>query len=167
MAAQTLGTILIIDDDDDLVFSLTCVLRGNGYTVLRALTARPGFFRAGVCLYGISNLFTLATDTHKFEAHYLDTLIGPLPAQSARYRERSPLFSAARLTDPLAIFQGSEDKVVPPSQAEAIVASLRARNVPHEYHVYDGEGHGWRRPETVAAFYRAVDLFLRRQVLYS
>ena len=98
---------------------------------------------------------------------FLDTIIGPLPEQRDRYRERSPVFCADRLADPLAIFQGSEDRVVPPSQAEEIVASLRARNVPHEYHVYDGEGHGWRRPETVAAFYRAADAFLRRHVLYS
>ena len=139
----------------------------GGYTVLRTLTAEPGFFRAGLCLYGISNLFTLAADTHKFEARYLDSLIGPLPEASDAYRERSPLFAVDRLRDPIAIFQGTDDKVVPPEQAEVIVASLRRRNVPHEYHLYEGEGHGWRKPETIAAFYRAVEAFLKQHVLFA
>jgi dipeptidyl aminopeptidase/acylaminoacyl peptidase len=139
----------------------------GGYTVLRALTVQPGFFRAGLCLYGISNLFTLAADTHKFESRYLDSLIGPLPEASDAYRERSPLFAADRLRDPIAIFQGTADRVVPPRQAEAIVASLRRRGVPHEYHLYEGEGHGWRRPETTAAFYRAVETFLKQHVVFA
>ncbi len=139
----------------------------GGYTVLRALTVHPGLFRAGVCLYGICDLFALARETHRFEAHYLDALIGPLPAASGLYRARSPLFAADRLQDPIAIFQGSDDRVVPPSQAEQIVASLRARHVPHEYHVFSGEGHGWRQPATVEAFYLAVERFLRRYVLFA
>jgi dipeptidyl aminopeptidase/acylaminoacyl peptidase len=137
----------------------------GGYTVLRALVTHPGFFRAAVCRYGISNLFTLAAETHKFEARYLDSLIGPLPASAAVYRERSPLFSADRIRDAVAIFQGGEDRVVPIGQAEAIVAALRAGGVPHEYHVYPNEGHGWRRAETVEAYYSAVDAFLRRYVV--
>ena len=139
----------------------------GGYTVLRALTVHPGFFKAGICLYGISNLFTLATDTHKFEARYLDALVGPLPAAAAAYRERSPIFAANQLRDPVAIFQGADDQVVPPSQAEAIVASLRRRNVPHQYHLYEGEGHGWRRPETIAAFHKALEAFLKQYVLFA
>lgn len=139
----------------------------GGYTVLRALTVRPGFFRAGVCLYGISNLFTLAADTHKFEAFYLDSMLGPLPAASDLYRERSPIFAADKLRDPIAIFQGSEDKVVPPTQAEEIVASLRRRNIPHEYHLYEGEGHGWRKPETIQSFYTSCEAFLRQYVLFA
>ncbi len=139
----------------------------GGYTVLRALTQYPGFFRAGICLYGIANLFELATDTHKFESRYLDGLLGPLPDAAPTYRERSPLFTAERLQDPVAIFQGSDDKVVPPEQSRQIVRSLQARKVAHEYHEFDGEGHGWRRPETVAAFYRKVMRFLNRHLLFS
>ena len=139
----------------------------GGYTVLRALTVEPGFFKAGICLYGISNLFTLATDTHKFEARYLDSLLGPLPEASEIYRDRSPIFASERLLDPVAIFQGADDRVVPVEQAESIVASLRSRNVPHEYHLYEGEGHGWRKPETIASFYRAVEAFLKQHVLFA
>ena len=139
----------------------------GGYTVLRTLTEKPGFFKAGICLYGISNLFTLAADTHKFEAHYLDSLLGPLPEASAAYRERSPIFAVDKLRDPVAIFQGAEDKVVPPEQAETIAESLRHRQVPHEYRVFEGEGHGWRRPETIAAFYQAVEAFLKKYVLFG
>lgn len=139
----------------------------GGYTVLRALTVRPGFFRAGVCLYGVSNLFTLATDTHKFEAHYLDSMLGPLPDAADLYRERSPIYAADKLRDPIIIFQGSEDKVVPPAQAEEIVASLRRRNIPHAYHLYEGEGHGWRKPETIQAFYQACEAFLHQHVLFA
>ena len=137
----------------------------GGYTVLRSLQVHPGFYRAGVCYYGISNLFTLASDTHKFEARYLDSLVGPLPEASARYRERSPIFHADALADPIALFQGVEDRVVPRDQSDSLAASLRTRGVPHEYHVYEGEGHGWRKRETVEAFYTSVDRFLRRYLL--
>lgn len=139
----------------------------GGYTVLQALVTHPGFFRAGICLYGISNLFSLAAETHKFEERYLDGLVGPLPEAAALYRERSPLFHVERIQDPIAIFQGEEDQVVPKNQAEAIVASLKARGVPHEYHLYPGEGHGWRQRETIEAFYRAVEAFLRQHVLFA
>lgn len=138
----------------------------GGYTVLRALTAYPGTFAAGLSLYGISDLFALAAETHKFEARYLDGLIGPLPEASEVYRERSPLYDAERITDPIAIFQGAEDKVVPPNQAERIVASLRERGVPHEYHLYPGEGHGWRKPETIRRHWHDVERFVRQQLLY-
>jgi dipeptidyl aminopeptidase/acylaminoacyl peptidase len=138
----------------------------GGYTVLKALVDHPGQFAAGVSLYGVSNLFTLAADTHKFEAHYLDTLVGPLPAAGDLYRERSPIFHADRIRDPLAVFQGSADRVVPPDQAEQIVASLRSRGVPHEYHLYEGEEHGFRRPETVQRFYRDLERFLAQHLIY-
>ena len=156
--------------DAGLADSTRTVIMGGsagGYTVLRALTVQPGFFRAGVCLYGISNLFTLAADTHKFEAHYLDSMLGPLPEAADLYRERSPIYAADKLRDPIAIFQGSEDKVVPPSQSEEIVASLRRRNIPHEYHLYEGEGHGWRKPETIQSFYTSCEAFLRQHVLFA
>ena len=139
----------------------------GGYTVLHALVKHPGVFAAGVSMYGISNLFTLAAGTHKFEASYNDSLIGPLPQAAELYRERSPIFHVEALQDPVAIFQGDEDKVVPRDQADRIVDSLRARGVPHEYHVYEGEGHGWRRAETIEHFYEATLAFLKTHVLFA
>lgn len=133
--------------------------------MLQTLIQHPGFFRAAVCLYGIANLFTFATSTHKFEAHYLDSLIGRLPQATADCRARSPIFQADRLLDPIAVFQGEEDQVVPKEQSEAIVASLKQRGVPHAYHLYAGEGHGWRRADTITQFYTAVEAFLRHHVL--
>jgi len=139
----------------------------GGYTVLQSLVTYPGFFKAGVCFYGVSNLFTLAAETHKFEERYLDSMIGPLPEASARYRERSPIFAADRITDPVAVFQGEDDQVVPKAQSDEIVASLRARGVPHVYHVYEGEGHGWRKSETIEDFFQRVEAFLRQYVLFA
>jgi dipeptidyl aminopeptidase/acylaminoacyl peptidase len=139
----------------------------GGFTVLRALTVQPRFFKAGVCLYGVSNLFTLAADTHKFEQRYLDSLLGPLPEAAAIYRERSPVFQADKIVDPLVIFQGETDEVVPRAQSDAIVESLRRRGVPHQYHVYPSEGHGWRKAETVEAYYTAVEKFLKLFVLFA
>ncbi len=156
--------------DNDWVDAEKLVIMGGsagGYTVLQTLVHHPGVFKAGICLYGISNLFTLAATTHKFEAHYLDSLIGPLPEAAADYRARSPIFAADHIRDPLAVFQGEDDQVVPKAQADAIVTSLRSRSVPHEYHVYAGEGHGWRKAETVAQFYTAVDAFLHQHVLFA
>ncbi len=139
----------------------------GGYTVLQTLIRYPGVFCAGVCLYGVTNLFSLAADTHKFEQRYLDGLIGPLPEHAARYRERSPSLHADRIRDPVIVFQGEEDRVVPRAQAEEIVAALRRNGVPHEYHLYPGEGHGWRKAETIERFYEALDRFLRQYVILS
>ena len=139
----------------------------GGFTVLQSMIEYPGFWKAGLCLFGVSNQFTLATDTHKFEQHYLDSLIGPLPQAAALYRQRSPVFHADRIRDPLAVFQGDIDRVVPRAQSDAIVARLRANGVPHEYHVYEGEGHGWRKSETIEHFYAAVERFLTQHVLFA
>lgn len=139
----------------------------GGYTVLRSLIQHPSVFKAGICLYGVTNLFTLASDTHKFEARYLDSMIGPLPETADRYRDRSPIFAAESITDPIAVFQGAEDQVVPLAQAETIVAALRRTGTPHEYHVFAGEGHGWRQAETIRAFYDLVLRFLRQYVIYG
>jgi len=139
----------------------------GGYTVLQSLVTYPGRYRAGVCMFGVSNLFSLASDTHKFEARYLDRIVGPLPEAADRYRERSPLFHADRIVDPLILFHGDQDRVVPLDQSERIVASLRARGVPHEFHVYQGEGHGWRRLETIEHFLRTTERFLREHVVFA
>ncbi len=127
------------------------IIRGSsagGYTTLCALTFRDEF-RAGASLYGIGDLEALVTDTHKFEARYLDSLIGPYPAERDLYRERSPIHHAERLNCPVIFFQGLEDRVVPPAQAEAMVAALREKGVPVAYLAFEGEQHGFRRAETI------------------
>jgi dipeptidyl aminopeptidase/acylaminoacyl peptidase len=140
----------------------------GGFTVLQSLVTKPGFYSAGVCLYGVANQFTLVTDSHfKFETHYSETLLGPLPEAAAIYRERSPVFFADRIRDPLIVFQGDQDNVVPKAQSDGIVAALRARGVPHEYHVFEGEGHGWRKPETIEAYLTAALKFIESHVLYA
>jgi dipeptidyl aminopeptidase/acylaminoacyl peptidase len=139
----------------------------GGFTVLQSLVELPGFYKAAICMFGVANQFTLASDTHKFEARYLDTMLGPLPAAAAVYRQRSPIFHAEKIVDPIAVFQGDIDRVVPREQSDSIVASLRARGVPHEYHVYEGEGHGWRRSDTIEQFYTSVQRFLVQHVLFA
>jgi dipeptidyl aminopeptidase/acylaminoacyl peptidase len=139
----------------------------GGFTVLKAMQDFPGFFKAGICLYGVSNQFTLVADTHKFEARYSDSLLGALPQAADVYRERSPEFYCDRIQDPIAIFQGEIDVVVPRSQSDRVVASLQRRGVPHEYHLYAGEGHGFRKTETIEAFYQAVDKFLKQHVIFG
>jgi len=146
------------------------VIKGGsagGYTVLNALIRFPGLFKAGLCSYGVSNLFTLAMDTHKFEERYTDSLVGPLPEAAEKYRQWSPVFHAEKIQDPVAIFQGEEDKVVPPSQSEEIVKALKTNGVPHEYHLYPGEGHGFRKSETRQAYYEAIERFLLQYVIFG
>ncbi|HZD56557.1 MAG TPA: S9 family peptidase [Anaerolineales bacterium] len=139
----------------------------GGFTVLQALEDYPGFFRAGVCLYGVANQFTLVAETHKFEARYSDSLLGPLPEAAEVYRARSPIFHADKIRDPIAVFQGEDDKVVPRDQSDEIVASLKERGVPYEYHLYPGEGHGFRKTETIEDFYEAVERFLKKYVIFA
>lgn len=122
------------------------VIRGSsagGFTCLSALTFHDAF-RAGACYYGISDLEALARDTHKFESHYTDTLVGPYPACRERYRARSPIHAVERLARPLIVFQGLRDEVVPPSQSERLVAALRAKRLPVAYVTFAEEGHGFR-----------------------
>jgi dipeptidyl aminopeptidase/acylaminoacyl peptidase len=127
------------------------IIRGSsagGYTTLAALTFTD-VFTAGASYYGIGDLEALACETHKFESHYLDALVGPYPAARELYRERSPLHHVERLCCPVIFFQGLEDKVVPPTQAEAMVAALRRRGLPVAYLAFEGEQHGFRKSETV------------------
>lgn len=139
----------------------------GGFTVLHTMTQHPASFTAGISLYGVADQFSLAADTHKFESHYTDTLLGPLPEAAEIYRQRSPIFHADRICRPLALFQGDIDQVVPRNQSDQIVESLRRQGTPHIYHVYEGEGHGWRKPETIEHFYRTVEEFLKRHVLFA
>jgi len=120
----------------------------GGYTTLAALTFHD-VFAAGTSLYGIGDLAALAADTHKFESRYLDRLIGPLPEAQALYDARSPLKHADRLNCPVLFLQGLDDKVVPPNQAEAMVAALKAKGLPVAYIAFEGEGHGFRRADTI------------------
>lgn len=125
----------------------------GGYTVLAALTFRDTF-KAGTSLYGIGDLETLANDTHKFEARYLDSLVGAYPEQKALYQARSPIHHAQQLSCPVIFFQGLDDKVVPPAQAESMVAILDDKKVPVAYVPFEGEGHGFRQSFAIA---RAID----------
>jgi dipeptidyl aminopeptidase/acylaminoacyl peptidase len=120
----------------------------GGYTTLAALAFRDTF-KAGSSHFGVSDLGALARETHKFESRYLDGLVGPYPEREDIYRARSPLFAADRISVPVILFQGLEDKVVPPNQAELILAALRAKGVPVAYLAFEGEGHGFRRAENI------------------
>ncbi len=125
----------------------------GGYTTLAALTFRD-YFRGGASHYGVSDLAALARDTHKFESRYLDSLVGPYPEQEDLYRARSPIFQAGRLSVPVIFFQGEEDRVVPPRQAEAMVEKLRLKGLPVGYFLFSGEQHGFRKAENIK---RALD----------
>lgn len=127
------------------------IIRGGsagGYTALCALTFRE-VFAAGASLYGVADLAALARDTHKFEARYLDSLVGPWPERADLYAERSPITRVDELDAPLIVLQGLDDEVVPPNQAEAMVAALESKGVPWAYLPFEGEGHGFRRAETI------------------
>ncbi|GAB2198125.1 alpha/beta hydrolase family protein [Sessilibacter sp. MAH4] len=116
----------------------------GGYTVLAALTFESTF-KAGASHYGIGDLETLATDTHKFESRYLDSLIGKYPEDQSTYVSRSPINHVERLDCPVIFFQGGQDKVVPPNQAEAMVNALNAKEIPVAYVLFPEEGHGFRQ----------------------
>jgi len=145
------------DVDDCVAGALYLVARGSadpdrlairgssagGYTCLCALTFHD-VFHAGACYYGVSDLEALARDTHKFESHYTDTLVGPYPERRDLYRERSPIHFIDRLACPLIIFQGLQDEIVPPSQSESVVTALRAKGIAVEYLTFADEGHGFR-----------------------
>ena len=125
----------------------------GGYTTLAALVFHD-VFCGGASYYGVSDITALARDTHKFESHYLDWLIGPYPQDEAPYSERSPLFHAERLSRPVIFFQGDEDPVVPPNQTEAIVEALRHRGTTVGYFLFSGEQHGFRKAANIQ---RALD----------
>ena len=131
----------------------------GGWTVLCALTNSDAF-GAGISRYGVADLRRLADDTHDFEARYLDGMVGPLPEAEALYIERSPLSHLDRLRTPLLIEQGLDDRVVPPSQSEAVRDALAANGVPHAYLAFEGEGHGFRSAETVVRTMEAELAFL-------
>jgi len=136
----------------------------GGYTTLATLTFRD-YFRGGGSHYGVSDLAMLAGDTHKFESRYLESLIGPYPQRAELYRERSPVAHADRLFVPVIFFQGDEDMVVPPNQAEIMVEALRRKGTPVGYLLFSGEQHGFRKAENIKRcldaelYFYAVNVF--------
>ncbi len=120
----------------------------GGFTTLAALAFRD-VFKAGASRYGISDLTALAEETHKFESRYLDTLVGPYPERRDLYEARSPIHAVDRLSCPVIFFQGLEDQVVPPAQAELMVDALKQKGIPVAYLPFAGEQHGFRRSETI------------------
>jgi len=121
--------------------------------------------RAAVDRYGVADLFELAETTHRYESRYLDMVVGPLPEAAALYRDRSPVNHVAEITVPLLVLQGDRDNTVPRAQADALVEALRRTGSTVEYHVYEGEGHGWSKPETVSDELERAEKFLTRWVL--
>ncbi|WP_437691873.1 S9 family peptidase [Sorangium sp. So ce176] len=152
----------IVDVDDSVNGARSLVMRGEvdgrrvviaggsagGYTTLMALATR-GLFAGGASYYGVSDAEALVRDTHKFESHYLDSLIGPYPAERATYRERSPIEHADGIDVPVIFFQGDEDRVVPPNQAEMLVEALRSKRIPVGYLLFSGEQHGFRQASNI------------------
>jgi dipeptidyl aminopeptidase/acylaminoacyl peptidase len=134
-----------------LVDGARMAIRGGsagGFTTLSAL-AFHDVFKAGASYYGVADLRGLDDDTHKFESRYNNDLLGPIEQREALYAARSPVNHADGISCPVIFFQGLDDKVVVPAQSEVMVAALRARGIPVEYHAYEGEGHGFRRKETI------------------
>jgi dipeptidyl aminopeptidase/acylaminoacyl peptidase len=132
------------------------IIRGSsagGYTTLCALVFHDTFL-AGASYYGVSDLEALAQETHKFESRYLDKLIGPYPERKDLYVARSPIHHAARLACPIIFFQGLEDQIVPPGQAEIMVAILRDKKLPVAYITFEKEQHGFRMAQNIK---RALD----------
>lgn len=125
----------------------------GGFTTLNALTFRD-VFRAGASYYGLSDLSVFVGDTHKFESRYLDSLVGPYPERKDLYEERSAVKHVDRLTCPVIFFQGDEDKIVPPNQAELMVDALRKKGLPVAYLLFEGEQHGFRQSQNIK---RALD----------
>ena len=134
----------------------------GGYVVFCALAFEPDSFAAGVSYFGVADAEALATETHKFEARYLDSMIGPYPERADLYRERSPIHVADRIERPMLILQGLDDKVVLPNQAEMMVAALDRKGIPHAYLAFPGEGHGFRKRENVFRSLEATLDFVSR-----
>jgi len=143
--------------DQGLADGARLAIRGGsagGYTTLGALAFRPGVFKAGASYYGVGDLEVLARDTHKFESRYLDSLIGPYPEAKALYQVRSPVHAVERIASSLILFQGLDDKVVPPNQSQLMFDAVKAKGLPVAYVPFPGEGHGFR---AAAAIKRSLE----------
>jgi len=165
----------IVDVDDCCNAALHVVAQGNadpdrlaidggsagGYTTLAALTFKE-VFKAGASHYGVSDLEALAKETHKFESRYLDGLVAPYPEGNELYQERSPINHTEKLSCPLILFQGLEDQIVPPNQAEMMFDAVRAKGIPTAYIPFEGEQHGFRRSENIKRALEAELYFYSR-----
>ena len=133
----------------------------GGYTVLLSLTKRD-FYNAGASHFGIGDLELFIKETHKFESHYVDTLVGPYPERADLYRDRSAVYFADNLKCPVILFQGLEDKIVPPSQAEEFVAVCKKKKLPYAYVAFEGEQHGFRQEKNIRRSIEGEMYFLSR-----
>lgn len=131
----------------------------GGFTVLNVLTQYPDVYTAGASLYGVSDLFGLARSTWKLELHYTESLVGTLPESEEKYFAWSPLYHAENISVPLAIFQGEKDVVVPKEQSEGMLSRI---HVPHVFKLYEGEGHGFRKPEHIKDYLITLHQFLQQ-----
>ena len=165
--ADTVASIEAADREGWADASRAAVMGGSagGFTALLVAAHAPAVVRAAVSLYGVTDLFDLAATTHRFESRYLDRLVGTLPEYAERYRDRSPATRAQEITVPVLVLQGADDKVVSPSQAQLLVDSMRAAGAPVEHHVYDGEGHGFSRVDTIVDSFARIDTFLTTWVV--
>ena len=153
--------------EEGLVDPARLAIRGGsagGYTTLAALTFQPEVFAAGLSHFGIADLELIHLDGHKFESRYDEGLLGPWDTEEGRriFRERSPIHYLDRIRAPMLIFQGLDDRVVPPSQVDAMEAAFRPRGIPYVAMRFEGEGHGFRKVETKRAVYAAELAFLGR-----
>ena len=131
----------------------------GGFTVLNVLTQYPQVYTAGATLYGVSDLYGLARSTWKLELHYTESLVGTLPEAEEKYFAWSPLYHAENISVPLAIFQGDKDVVVPKEQSEGLLSRI---HVPHVFKLYEGEGHGFRKPEHIKDYLITLHQFLQQ-----
>ena len=164
----------IVDVEDTFNFTQELIRRGladsgklvlfgssaGGFTALNVLIRYPGLFKAAVCSYPVSDLVDDAQHTHKFERFYHRFLTGNLEKDYQRFVDRSPIFHIDRIQDPVALFHGDSDKVVSPAQSTEIYKQLNERGIPCSLKVYEGEGHGFRQPETLRDYYRQIEAFL-------
>ena len=172
---RLIGEWGIVDVDDCVAATRLLVDRGDadrdrliirggsagGFTTLAALAFRE-VFAAGASLYGVADLEALARDTHKFEARYLDSLVGPYPERRDLYVERSPIHNTDELDCPIILLQGLDDQIVPPSQAEMMIEALEANGLPYAYLAFEGEQHGFRQAATIKRALEAEAYFYSR-----
>ena len=135
----------------------------GGFTTLAALCFTD-VFRAGACRYAVCDLTAMAEDTHRFEARYVDGLVGAWPTARPLYEQRSPLLHADQISCPVLFFQGLQDQVVPPDQTERMAKALRSNGIPVEVRLFDDEGHGFRNQATQIQVLEETETFFRRQL---
>ncbi len=159
-AARALAEQGLADPDRLVLYGSSA----GGFTLLNAMIRQPGTFAAGLCLYPVTDLLNFPDLDFKLEKHYHAALLGELPAAAEIYRQRSPLFHAAELADPLALFHGLADPVVPADQSRQIAAAVQANGHACLLRLYEGEGHGFRQPETIADMYASMEAFLQQHL---